>query len=147
MPSLFDLVRKHSPNAQRKDDVPAVNTTLSTFKVPSSHEHEPHLESNVDDEDPPPAVVGKCIKVNDSQPTYYSSSSEDDDEEGIAVDNDAERDYDCEDGEKLGPPEVINGPGPSEAYFNLYWHSNMLPTIGEVEEEFSSLEPQSLPNG
>ncbi|XP_054085713.1 mucin-2 isoform X2 [Zeugodacus cucurbitae] len=147
MPSLFDLVRKNSPNAQRKEDGPVSNTTLSTFKTPSSFEHEQHLESNVDDEDPPPAVVGKCIKVNDSQPTYYSSSSEDDDEEGSAVDNDAERDYDCEDGEKLGPPEVINGPGPSEAYFNLYWHSNMLPTIGEVEEEFSSLEPQSLPNG
>uniref|UniRef100_A0A1I8N4W3 Uncharacterized protein n=1 Tax=Musca domestica TaxID=7370 RepID=A0A1I8N4W3_MUSDO len=45
---------------------------------------------------------------------------------------------------KLGPPELINGPGPSEAYFNLYWHSNMLPTIGEVEEECSSLELQSL---
>ncbi|XP_039964343.1 mucin-17 isoform X2 [Bactrocera tryoni] len=147
MPSLFDLVRKHSPNAQRKDDGPALNTTLSTFKAPSNFDHEQHLESNVDDEDPPPAVVGKCIKVNDSQPTYYSSSSEDDEEECSAVDNDAERDYDCEDGEKLGPPEVINGPGPSEAYFNLYWHSNMLPTIGEVEEEFSSLEPQSLPNG
>nr|XP_036214173.1 serine-rich adhesin for platelets [Bactrocera oleae] len=147
MPSLFDLVRKHSPDGQRKDDDSALNTTLSTFKAPSSYEHEQHLESNVDDEDPPPAVVGKCIKVNDSLPTYYSSSSEDDDEEGSAVDNDAERDYDCEDGEKLGPPEVINGPGPSEAYFNLYWHSNMLPTIGEVEEEFSSLEPQSLPNG
>ncbi|XP_018785266.1 PREDICTED: protein piccolo-like [Bactrocera latifrons] len=147
LPSLFDLVRKHSPNAQLKDDGNSLNTTLSTFKTPSNFEHEQHLESNVDDEDPPPAVVGKCIKVNDSQPTYYSSSSEDDEEEGSAVDNDAERDYDCEDGEKLGPPEVINGPGPSEAYFNLYWHSNMLPTIGEVEEEFSSLEPQSLPNG
>ncbi|XP_067612937.1 serine-rich adhesin for platelets isoform X2 [Eurosta solidaginis] len=145
MPSLFDLVRKYSPEAQRKDESP---TTLTSFKPPVVAKQEAHLESNVDDDDTPPAVVGKCIKVNDSQPTYYSSSSEDDDEDCVgAVDNDGEHDYDCEDGEKLGPPEVINGPGPSEAYFNLYWHSNMLPTIGEVEEEFSSLEPQSLPNG
>ncbi|XP_036327592.1 serine-rich adhesin for platelets-like [Rhagoletis pomonella] len=144
MPSLFDLVRKHSPNAQRKDESPPV---LSSFKSSTVNQEQQHIESNVDDEDVPPAVVGKCIKVSDSQPTYYSSSSEDDEEELNAMHHDAERDYDCEDGEKLGPPELINGPGPSEAYFNLYWHSNMLPTIGEVEEEFSSLEPQSLPNG
>ncbi|XP_054734675.1 mucin-2-like [Anastrepha obliqua] len=147
MPSLFDLVRKHSPNAERKEETPAVTTTLSTFKSPTGQQQAQHLESNVDDEDTPPAVVGKCIKVSDSQPTYYSSSSDDDEDENSALRNETERDYDCEDGEKLGPPELINGPGPSEAYFNLYWHSNMLPTIGEVEEELSSLEPQSLPNG
>lgn len=74
-----------------------------------------------------PIVVGKCTKVMDRKSTYYSSSSEEDDE--------------VEEGEKLGPPELVNGPGPSEAYFNMFWHANLLPTIGEVEEEMSSLEP------
>lgn len=50
---------------------------------------------------------------------------------------------DEEDGEKLGPPSIVDGPGPSEAYFNFMWSTNMLPTIGEVEEEFSSLEQTS----
>lgn len=74
-----------------------------------------------------PLVVGKCTKVMDKKSTYYSSSSEEEDE--------------VEEGEKLGPPELVNGPGPSEAYFNMFWHANLLPTIGEVEEEMSSLEP------
>lgn len=73
-----------------------------------------------------PIVVGKCTKV-EGKTTYYSSSSEEEDE--------------VEEGEKLGPPELVNGPGPSEAYFNMFWHANLLPTIGEVEEEMSSLEP------
>jgi hypothetical protein len=50
---------------------------------------------------------------------------------------------DDEDDEKLGPPELLNI---SEAYFNFSWcgnSSNNLPTIGEAEEEFSSMEPQS----
>lgn len=75
-----------------------------------------------------PIVVGKCMKVVDPNSTYYSSSSDEDNE-------------DEEEGEKLGPPELVNGPGPSEAYFNMFWHANLLPTIGEVEEELSSLEP------
>ncbi|KAI8037765.1 hypothetical protein M5D96_009265 [Drosophila gunungcola] len=98
-------------------------------------------------ESPPPLVVGKCMKIaDDSNATtcYSSSSSGEEDEDELDA---ANREYVCEDGEKLGPPELINGPGPSEAYFNMFWHSNMLPTIGEVEEEFSSLEPQSLTNG
>lgn len=46
-----------------------------------------------------------------------------------------------EDDEKLGPPELLNI---SEAYFNFSWCGNStsnLPTIGEAEEEFSSMEP------
>lgn len=46
-----------------------------------------------------------------------------------------------EDDEKLGPPELLNI---SEAYFNFSWcgnATNNLPTIGEAEEEFSSMEP------
>lgn len=57
-------------------------------------------------------------------------------------DDDDDDDDDVEDGEKLGPPSIVDGPGPSEAYFNFPWSTNMLPTIGEVEEEFSSLELQ-----
>ncbi|XP_062561403.1 uncharacterized protein LOC134225387 isoform X2 [Armigeres subalbatus] len=49
--------------------------------------------------------------------------------------------YSDEDGEKLGPPEIVAG-GPSEAYFNFHWSTTLLPPIGEVEEEFSSLENQ-----
>lgn len=48
------------------------------------------------------------------------------------------------DDEKLGPPELINI---SEAYFNFPWCGNSsgnLPTIGEAEEEFSSLEPNGI---
>lgn len=52
---------------------------------------------------------------------------------------------DDEDGEKLGPPEMLNI---SEAYFNFSWcgnsSNNNLPTIGEAEEEFSSMEPAGV---
>lgn len=143
LPSLFDLVHKQdavekletSPKPQR--DITALLAAVAAEAADLARES------------PPPLVVGKCTKiVDDNQSTtcYSSSSSDEDDAEQDDVDA-AEREYICEDGEKLGPPELINGPGPSEAYFNMYWHSNMLPTIGEVEEEFSSLEPQSLTNG
>ncbi|XP_037952674.1 serine-rich adhesin for platelets-like [Teleopsis dalmanni] len=139
MPSLFDLVHKNSPNLERKD-IESTYMNNSAVKI--------HIKDVTEDEtDDSVPAVGKCIKVSDTQPTYYSSTSSEDEDTDTNDENDAEKDYDCEDGEKLGPPEVINGPGPSEAYFNLYWHTNMLPTIGEVEEEFSSLEPQSLTNG
>lgn len=49
---------------------------------------------------------------------------------------------DDEDDEKLGPPMGLLNI--SEAYFNFSWCGNSpnnLPTIGEAEEEFSSLEP------
>lgn len=48
---------------------------------------------------------------------------------------------DDEDDDKLGPPELLDI---SEAYFNFSWCGNSngnLPTIGEAEEEFSSIEP------
>lgn len=54
---------------------------------------------------------------------------------------------DDEDDEKLGPPELLNI---SEAYFNFSWCSNSpnnLPTIGEAEEEFSSMEPATQKTG
>jgi hypothetical protein len=50
---------------------------------------------------------------------------------------------DDEDDEKLGPPEMLNI---SEAYFNFSWCGNAanLPTIGEAEEEFSSIDGSGL---
>jgi PDZ domain len=46
----------------------------------------------------------------------------------------------CEDGEKLGP--ILGQLKLSEAYFNQHWNNNksLLPTIGEVEEDFVSME-------
>lgn len=41
--------------------------------------------------------------------------------------------------------DTVHSIGPSEAYFNLHWGPSVLPTIGEVEEEFSSME--HLQNG
>lgn len=148
LPSLFDLVHKQDATHEDAIQSPAIpqqpHRDITALLAAAAAE--------VDDlsrESPPPLVVGKCMKVVDesnSATCYSSSSSEEDDVDADDLDA-AEREYVCEDGEKLGPPELINGPGPSEAYFNMYWHSNMLPTIGEVEEEFSSLEPQSLTNG
>lgn len=55
---------------------------------------------------------------------------------------------DDEGDEKLGPPEMLNI---SEAYFNFSWcgsnSSGNLPTIGEAEEEFSSMEPAKVVKG
>ncbi|XP_058985479.1 uncharacterized protein LOC101890223 isoform X2 [Musca domestica] len=151
LPSLFELQRRNSPDTARK------NEEFSTFKATtppsnsSTSQEQKELKQEPEDEldritPPPLVVVGKCVKVNDATaPMYYSSSSSDEENEtDMSGAYDDDKDYICEDGEKLGPPELINGPGPSEAYFNLYWHSNMLPTIGEVEEECSSLELQSL---
>uniref|UniRef100_A0A182SS41 Uncharacterized protein n=1 Tax=Anopheles maculatus TaxID=74869 RepID=A0A182SS41_9DIPT len=112
---------------------------------------------------PSESVVRKCIKILSSEDhTYIESSSSDDDEEKLYGRSEDEDDrssslsreattpeqflsgdggYSDEDGEKLGPPEIVSG-GPSEAYFNFPWTSNLLPPIGEVEEEFSSLEHQ-----
>lgn len=47
-----------------------------------------------------------------------------------------------EEGEKLGPPEIVSQPGPSEAYFNFGWSPVALSTIGEADEDMSSLEYQ-----
>jgi PDZ domain len=45
----------------------------------------------------------------------------------------------CEDGEKLGP--ILGQLKLSEAYFNQHWNNkSLLPTIGEVEEDFMSME-------
>lgn len=47
---------------------------------------------------------------------------------------------DMEEGEKLGPPELLALPGPSEVYFNFPWAVTTLPTIGEEGEGDSSIE-------
>lgn len=104
------------------------------------------------------SVVKKCIKItandvdDDEMMERYAESSSDEDEEkcyqpaqmeddGLSCGTGTFDSYSDEDGEKLGPPEIVSG-GPSEAYFNFHWTSTLLPPIGEVEEEFSSLENQ-----
>ncbi|GAB0089491.1 hypothetical protein DMENIID0001_040410 [Sergentomyia squamirostris] len=91
--------------------------------------------------------IKQCIKVSAAEEDddgYVDSSSDEDVEKVYEPILMEKRDSsDGEEGEKLGPPELLAGPGPSEAYFNFHWNSPMmLPTIGEVEEELSSLEPQ-----
>lgn len=87
-------------------------------------------------------AVKQCIKVVSTGDELYNSSS---DEEGpnnvyepITMENNLPA-------ETLGPPGNINIPDPNEAYFNGFqWpnHALCLETIGEVEEELSSIEPQ-----
>lgn len=48
----------------------------------------------------------------------------------------------CEEDENMGPPELFSETGPSEAYFNCFWSLPPLPTIGEADEDMSSLEYQ-----
>ncbi|KAH8405052.1 hypothetical protein KR222_006998 [Zaprionus bogoriensis] len=158
LPSLFDLVHRQDTTQEAVTHFMPMTPTHAQSQSQCQPQRDitallAAVAAETEDlsrESPPPLLVGKCTKVAEDNPntTCYSSSSSDEDDDAEADDVDAaEREYICEDGEKLGPPELINGPGPSEAYFNMYWHSNMLPTIGEVEEEFSSLEPQSLTNG
>uniref|UniRef100_A0A1B0GCR9 PDZ domain-containing protein n=1 Tax=Glossina morsitans morsitans TaxID=37546 RepID=A0A1B0GCR9_GLOMM len=118
MPSLFELVRRNSPASQRRED------NDSRDLKPASPESVDEEQANGNDDlectTPPLLVVGKCKKIEESNtPLYYSSSSSEDEEPIETNDFDEDKDYVCEDGEKLGPPELINGPGPSEAYFNL----------------------------
>ncbi|XP_070491165.1 serine-rich adhesin for platelets isoform X2 [Chironomus tepperi] len=76
------------------------------------------------------AVNGNVDKINSSE--EHEQSYEPIKFECFAAGDDEE--------EKLGPPEFLNI---SQAYFNFPWcgnSANSLPTIGEAEEEFSSIE-------
>lgn len=88
---------------------------------------------NVSENEKIAAVVKQCIKIDKTSHEICSSSDEDDVESTNYLMSD-------DDSDKLGPPEFVDGPGPSEVYFNYHWNTNTLPTIGEVEEEFSSLD-------
>lgn len=88
---------------------------------------------NVSENEKIAAVVKQCIKIEKTSQEICTSSDEDD----VGSTNNLMSD---DDGDKLGPPEFVDGPGPSEVYFNYHWNTNALPTIGEVEEEFSSLD-------
>lgn len=85
---------------------------------------------NVSENEQIAAVVKQCIKIEKTSHEICSSSDEDESTNNLISDDDSD---------KLGPPEFVDG-GPSEVYFNYHWTSNALPTIGEVEEEFSSLD-------
>lgn len=88
---------------------------------------------NVSENEKIAAVVKQCIKIDKTSHEICISSDEDDVENTNNLLSD-------DDSDKLGPPEFVDGPGPSEVYFNYHWNNNALPTIGEVEEEFSSLD-------
>lgn len=140
-----------------------VPKVVSTTPVTVSDKQSPiTVNNNNNTIDPEPCIIKKCIKINsdDDDHRYVDSSSDEDEEKSYTLNggqmtrlrhsSGAEDSSDTpstsdEDGEKLGPPALLEGPGSSEAYFNFHWSSIMLPTIGEVEEEFSSLEHQ--PNG
>ncbi|XP_055590950.1 uncharacterized protein LOC129743032 [Uranotaenia lowii] len=144
----------------------------SPYKSPQPSPISPTDDCQTDDslemqlENPTPTK--KCIKINSTENSsqnhnYIESSSEEEDddrdnedeeekvyelahmeeqqERRSSCDSGAFDNYSDEDGEKLGPPEIVAG-GPSEAYFNFHWSTTLLPPIGEVEEEFSSLENQ-----
>lgn len=62
----------------------------------------------------------------------------DDDENDEEEEEEEEDEFDSlEEGEKLGPPELLALPGPSEVYFNFPWPPTALSTIGEEGEECS----------
>lgn len=120
------------------------------------HTNNKNIVITIKPKQPAPEVIKKCIKVTsaEDESRYVDSSSDEDEEKSYelngqlmrlrsgvtAGDDSSDTPTSDEDGEKLGPPGLLDGP--SEAYFNFHWSTNMLPTIGEVEEEFSSLEQQ-----
>uniref|UniRef100_A0A182QFI5 PDZ domain-containing protein n=1 Tax=Anopheles farauti TaxID=69004 RepID=A0A182QFI5_9DIPT len=170
LPRLIDFHPKVSVPLKALEEVEAVAPPASPVRfdgtVASQGTAAFTVETSPERYELPPSesVVRKCIKILSSEDhTYIESSSSDEDEEKLYGRSEDEDDrssslsreatttpeqflsgdggYSDEDGEKLGPPEIVSG-GPSEAYFNFPWTSNLLPPIGEVEEEFSSLEHQ-----
>lgn len=124
----------------------AINDKKDFDDVPRLINFLPKIADVVTEQQP---AIRKCtpVIVADNEDNYVTSSSDEDEEKSYepnaSVDRrDSSDTLSDEDGEKLGPPDIINGPGSSEAYFNFHWSASMLPTIGEVEEELSSLEPQ-----
>jgi hypothetical protein len=125
---------------------PPIQATKKTLPrlvdaIPKASITKPIVNNNNEGENT--VVIKKCIKISASEnvENYGESSSDDDDTEKVyRPSHDVFDTYSDEDGEKLGPPEIVGVGGPSEAYFNFPWATPLLPTIGEVEEEMSSLE-------
>ncbi|XP_058124278.1 uncharacterized protein LOC131265973 [Anopheles coustani] len=170
LPRLIDFHPKVSLSMEGLEEVeavapPASPTSGVRYEGPPAQHHPDDTDEGQYELPEPAAIVRKCIKIISSEDhTYIESSSSDDDDDDKMYRRDRSEDeddrssvlsreattpeqflsgdgYSDEDGEKLGPPEIVSG-GPSEAYFNFPWTSNLLPPIGEVEEEFSSLEHQ-----
>uniref|UniRef100_A0A1B0CML3 PDZ domain-containing protein n=1 Tax=Lutzomyia longipalpis TaxID=7200 RepID=A0A1B0CML3_LUTLO len=91
--------------------------------------------------------VKQCIKVTATEDDDgYGESSSDEDVEKVyePILMEKRDSSDGEEGEKLGPPELLAGPGPSEAYFNFHWSSPLIPTVViNGGEEVSSASPQA----
>ncbi|XP_058829987.1 uncharacterized protein LOC131689136 isoform X2 [Topomyia yanbarensis] len=155
LPRLIDFHPKVS--SPLKSTPPPPQPTIVTIEdVKANENNDNQLVPSPADQS---VMVKKCIKIvanRVGEMENYFESSSDEEEEKIYEPSQMERErqqrqcdddlggfdnYSDEDGEKLGPPEIVDG-GPSEAYFNFHWSTTLLPPIGEVEEEFSSLENQ-----
>jgi hypothetical protein len=88
------------------------------------------------------------VYVNKGEMDELPSPTLSDDVSSSSSNGDVEKSYEpikfecfaaAGDDDLLGPSELLNI---SEAYFNFSWCSAVLPTIGEAEEEFASLEMQ-----
>ncbi|XP_055705534.1 uncharacterized protein LOC129803179 isoform X2 [Phlebotomus papatasi] len=134
-------------STKKPEDPPSTSPEYTTIEnwLQGAHDRAQEAKNN------PP--LKQCIKVpaTDEEDDGYVESSSDEDVEKVyePILMEKRDSSDGEEGEKLGPPELLAGPGPSEAYFNNFHWSGpvMLPTIGEVEEELSSLEPQTQQSG
>lgn len=91
--------------------------------------------------------------LNDANQTINGTATSDDGNKVVERSNEQKNyepiKFECfaagdDEEEKLGPPELLNI---SEAYFNFSWcgnNTNGLPTIGEAEEELSSIEQRTM---
>jgi hypothetical protein len=124
--------------------VPRPRSISSTINSPSSMSQDANTNMNAKT---PSKTIESWLNDANAENGHHQSdkngSLKDDREqsyEAIKFECFAARNDD-EDDDKLGPPELLNM---SEAYFNFSWCGNSngnLPTIGEAEEEFSSIEP------
>jgi hypothetical protein len=143
-----DQQRQYENISIKLPPVPRPRSISSTINSPSSMSQD--LNSNNMNAKIPSKTIESWLNDANAKNGHHHQSGGD--KNGLLKD-DREQSYeaikfecfaarkDDEDDDKLGPPELLNI---SEAYFNFSWCGNSngnLPTIGEAEEEFSSIEP------
>lgn len=142
MVMVEDTVRSNDDDLEPEHPQVVVKKCI---KISASNDGQGQVESYIEsssssDDDEEKSYEPHAYRQQQQQ--QYHEEEEDEEEERRSCDGSGAFDiYSDEDGEKLGPPEIVAG-GPSEAYFNFHWSTTLLPPIGEVEEEFSSLENQ-----
>lgn len=159
--TVDDAVRADDDGHLEPEPEPTTVVIKKCIKISTSNDDQGQLESYIEssssdsDEDEEKSYEPHAFRHSQQQQQRYYDAMEhhqqlyeDEHEEeerrscdGSGGGGGAFDTYSDEDGEKLGPPEIVAG-GPSEAYFNFHWSTTLLPPIGEVEEEFSSLENQ-----